>query len=248
MKRGTVTVGYLHPGQYAACFAESLLDLMFCDATGEQRIVSHPFGKMGKQAGSAGISTGRNKLAQAFLDEADSEWFFSVDADMGFAGDTVERLIGYADRYRRPVVGGLCFAIKQDGRSSFYGQRYRVAPTVYDFHETDDAVGFAPRLDYDRGTITEVSATGAACLLVHRSAFEKVRDRYGDVWFDPITHPTGPTTFSEDLSFCVRLAACDIPIFVHTGVKTTHDKGALFLDEELFDLQQASRAALAVTA
>jgi hypothetical protein len=61
-----------------------------------------------------------------------------------------------------------------------------------------------------------------------------VREKYGDNWYTPITHPTGPTTFSEDLSFCVRAAACDHAAFVHTGVKTCHDKGFVFLDEEYF--------------
>lgn len=219
------------------------MDLFFYDAATHARIVSHPFGKMGKQAAAAGIAAGRNKLAQAFLDEAESEWFFSIDSDMGFAADTVERLIGYADRYQRPVVGGLCFSLKPNGRSSFYGIRYRVAPTLYSFHELEREVGFAPMFDYPRDTLVKVSATGAACLLLHRSALEKVRDRHGETWFDPITHPVGPTTFSEDLSFCVRLAACDIPIHVHTGVKTTHDKGGVFLDEDLFDSQPPLAAA-----
>jgi hypothetical protein len=38
----------------------------------------------------------------------------------------------------------------------------------------------------------------------------------------------------------VRLAALDIPVHVNTAVKTTHDKGGIFLDEETFDAQTAS--------
>jgi len=35
----------------------------------------------------------------------------------------------------------------------------------------------------------------------------------------------------------VRLAAVDIPVFVHTGVGTTHDKGGVFLDREAYERQ-----------
>ena len=239
MKRGAVTVAFLHPGHYAACFAESLSDLLFHDLANEQRIVSHAHGKMGKECGSGGIVAGRNQLAKAFLDESEAEWLFMVDSDMGFAADTVDRLIGYADM-THPVVGGLCFAMKTNGRSSFYGIRYKATPTLYEFVETDTEVGFVPRFDYPRDQLVKVAATGAACVLIHRRALQAVRDRYGDVWFDPITHPTGPTTFSEDLSFSVRVAGCDMPLHVHTGVKTTHDKGGVFLDEDYFDRQEAA--------
>ena len=70
-------------------------------------------------------------------------------------------------------------------------------------------------------------------------ALETVRTKYGDVWFDTIRHPKG-AHFSEDLAFCVRLAACDIPIYVHTGVKTGHDKGGVFYDEPFYDAQQSA--------
>lgn len=239
MIRGAVTVGFLHPGHYAACFAESLQDLLFHDLAGQQRIVSHKHGKMGKECGSGGIIAGRNTIAKAFLDESEAEWLFMIDSDMGFADDTVERLITSAHRDKRPVVGGLCFAMKTDGRASFYGIRYRATPTVYEFFEDDERVGFVPMFNYPRNEMVPAAATGAACVLVHRNAIEAVRRKYGDVWFDAITHPKGPTTFSEDLSFCVRLAGCDIPMFVHTGIKTTHDKGFVYLDEEFYDCQQA---------
>jgi hypothetical protein len=32
-------------------------------------------------------------------------------------------------------------------------------------------------------------------------------------------------------------------VHVHTGIKTTHDKGGVFLDEEFFDRQQAALCA-----
>jgi len=234
---GTVTVGFLHPGHYSACFAESLTDLLLYDLSNSQRIVSHAHGKMGKECGSGGIVAGRNAVTKAFLDESAAEWLFCIDSDMGFAADTVDRLIESAHPTERPVVGGLCFAMKTDGRASFYGIRYRATPTLYEFADLTDRVGFVPQFDYPRDQVVKVAATGAACVLIHRTAVEAVRDRYGDVWWDTIKHPTG-TTFSEDLSFCVRVAGCDLPLHVDTSVKTTHDKGSTFLDEEFYDQQR----------
>lgn len=241
MVPGRVSVGYLHPGDVAHCFMQSLRDVLMHDLTSEEpRIVTHRWGEMSKQCGAAGIADGRNYLAKTFIDESDSEWLWMVDADMGYAGDTVERLIAAADPVERPVVGGLAFACKSDGVGPFGAGRFRGQPTLYDYVETDDKVGFLARMNYERDQLVRVAGTGAACLLMHRSALELMRDRFGDVWFDPIKHPTG-TTFSEDLSFCVRLAACDLPLHVDTRVKTTHAKGAVFFDEEWFDMAEAAR-------
>lgn len=240
---GAVTVGYLHPGHLAACFAESLTDVLFFDASQESpRIVSHNFGKMAKECGASGIVAGRNNLAKVLLDESQSEWLFMVDSDMGFAPDTVERLIAAANPVARPVVGGLAFAHKTDGKSSFYGTRYRCTPTVYDYVETGDEVGFVPRMAYERDVLTECSATGGACVLIHRSALDAIRAKYGDVWFDTVTHPkNGGTVFSEDLSFFVRLAAVGMSCHVDTSVKTTHCKGGVYYDEAFYDRQEAAR-------
>jgi hypothetical protein len=235
-----VSIGFIHPGHYSACFAESLSDLLLFDLSGPQR-TAHDHGKIGKECGSGGIVDGRNLLAKTMLDESAADWLFMVDSDMGFAPDILERLIDAADPDTRPVVGGLAFAHKTDGRGEFFGIRYRAQPTLYTFVETADKVGVVPTFDYPRDELVAVDATGGACVLVHRSVFVEVRDRYGDVWFDPVTVPKGPTKFSEDLSFFLRLGFCRIPVHVHTGIKTTHDKGGVFLDEEFYDRQQAAK-------
>lgn len=239
---GAVTVGFLHPGHWQSCFATSLLDLMFYDAGNNQRMFRHTHGHMGKECGAGHIAAGRNKIAAAVLDESDAEWLWFVDADMGFDPDTVDRLIASADPATRPVMGGLAFAQKSDGTGPHHARRYRCCPTLYRMWETDDEVGFVPDFAYPRDAVVEVAATGAACILIHRTTLEKVRADHGDHWFTPIEVPKGPTVFGEDLSFCLRLAACGIPIHVDTSVKTTHDKGAVFYDEATFELQQSFRS------
>ena len=242
MNEGTVAVAIIDDGNWSACFGLSYRDLLLYDATHDGRIV--PRGKEMRQLSSrTSIAASRNKMARGFLDTTDCEWLFFIDVDMGFGPDTVEQLIKSADAELRPVMGGLCFAMKRERTADFWAERVRIQPTVYEFLQLEDEVGFRPIRDYARDQVQQVAGTGAACLLIHRSVLERMRTS-GDDWFSPLTHPSGdkgkPRTFSEDLSFCVRAATADIPIHVDTSVKTTHDKGGIFLDEETYFAQRAA--------
>lgn len=250
---GSVVLGCLDPGKWSACFGLSLRDLCLYDAFGPQQIVRKGGQQFRHLSGSGQIAATRDKIAKAFLDDSDGEWLFFIDTDMGFASDAVERLVKSADPVERPVMGGLCFtalnpkpprdAADRPTHRYGYAERYLIQPTVYLWTDQEQDKGVLPMLDYPRDEIVQCSATGGACLLIHRSALERVRERCGDEWFQPITHPTAnggrPRHFSEDISFCVRLAACDIPVHVDTGVHTTHEKGYVFLDQDTFDDQMA---------
>jgi hypothetical protein len=250
VKRGTVAVGYLDAGQWSASFGLSYRDLCLYDAASSQRIIREGGTELRRMCGAAGIAEGRNDVAKAFLDNTDAEWLWFVDTDMSFAADTVDRLVAAADRYSAPVVGGLCFAqrkIGQGTQADMYAPTFGIIPTCYAYRETDTEVGFLPMKDYGRDQLIQVAGTGGACLLIHRDALAKVRTQYGgDCWFDPITHPAGfrgeRRVFSEDLSFCVRLAAVGIPLHVDTRVKTGHEKGGIYLTEEAFDRHMALAA------
>lgn len=242
---GTVSVGWIHPGEWSSCFGSSLIDLLFYDAAHDGRVLRSEHPTIAKETGAAQIHAGRNKVVQSFLDETTAEWLFMIDADMGFDRDIVDRLVASADPVECPIVGGLAFAQKSDGKGDMYARRYRCTPTAYRMHETADEIGFVPWFDYPRNQVVEVDATGAACVLIHRRALEAIRAEHGDHWYHPIELPKGPqgsTEFGEDLSFCIRAKACGFPILVDTAAKTTHDKGGVFFDEETYDLQQAMKA------
>ncbi len=242
MVPGSVVIGYCDDGHWSACFGISLRNLYLYDLAHDQHVIGNPASlELRQLSGTMGVAAGRNQIVKSFLDRSRGEWLWMVDTDMGFGDDTVERLLAAAHPVHKPVVGGLCFAMKRAKRAMFNAERYRISPTVYEYLELDTEVGFRPIKDYPRGETVQVAGTGAACLLMHRSALDAVRKMYGDRWFEPIVHPTGdngqPRGFSEDLSFCIRLAATGLPIYVDTSVKTTHEKGGIFLDEETFDLQ-----------
>lgn len=246
MKRGSVVVGFLDDGQWSASFGLSYRDLCLYDIVTSQRVIRENGRELRQLCGTGGISEGRNEVARSFLDHTDGEWLWFVDTDMGFDQDTVDRLVRSADPYKRPVMGGLCFAQRRLGRGQGYSERFAIVPTCYAYTELEDELGFVPIRDYPRDQVIPVSGTGAACLLIHRRVLTKIREKYGDAWFDPITHPTGAKggrrVFSEDLSFCVRCQAVDVPVHVDTAVKTSHEKGGIYLTEETFDLQQSTPA------
>ena len=242
MIAGSVGPAFLDAGTWSACFGESFAHLLLHDMTADCRCF-RAGSYLREMCGTGGIPDGRNTVCAAFLDRTEGEWLWFVDTDMGFDADTVDRLVASADPTSRPVVGGLCFAHRRTGRTGLRAQRYAIVPTLYRFLEHDGEVGFAAVDDWPRGELVQVGGTGAACLLIHRSALERVREKHGDQWFSLITHPHGlgtgkPRTFSEDFSFAVRLAGVGIPLWVDTAVKTTHHKGECYLDEEAFDAER----------
>lgn len=226
-------VAFLHPGQIETSFFESLFRLALHDIYGKGRLISHDKGFIAKRCSSAGIVAGRNGAVKTML-ASDADWLLFIDSDMIFAEDTLERLIAVADPDERPVVGGLAFAVKKSGDAPLGGRRYRCEPTLYRVPD----LGVIH--DYPKNQLVRVGGTGAACLLSHRSALEKVRDEYGETWFDHVP-AVGGGFFSEDLSYCIRLDKLDIPLHVHTGVKTSHDKGVVCFDEELYEQQRTVR-------
>lgn len=249
MRPGGVVVGYCDAGKWSAVFGLSyrdviLHDVMASGSSSPPRIIREGGRELRALTGTAGLAANRTKIVKDFLDATDGEWLWMVDTDMGFAADTVERLIASADPIERPVVGALAFGLKRNGRGDFGAERTASVPTIYTYHEVAETgeVGFRNMMSYPRERLVQCSATGAACVLMHRSALEAIRVKWGDAWYMQLSHPTGnggaPREFSEDISFCMRLAAVGLPLYVDTSIKTCHEKGGVFLDEHHYDAER----------
>jgi hypothetical protein len=236
-----VTVVVCHNGQTRASFAFCLTRLMVAETCRQ----GFPPGLIWNRFGSDQLVAARNDTVKFFLDGCQSEWALFVDADMGFPDITVQQLLDRADPEERPVVGALCFALRGNGVEDVDTQAVdlRMQPTLYTYHDLDDDAGFLSIADYERDALVQVAGTGMACVLVHRTVLERMREQFGDCWFDRIANPKRATWFGEDLSFCVRAAALDVPIFVDTSLRTSHDKEGVFLTEERYDEQQAAKRA-----
>lgn len=240
-----VTVAYVNHNEVAYSWHHSIVELIGYDLSTKGRILQG--GYIAYRYGTDGLVDARNKAVEQFLAERDSEWLFWIDTDMGFAPDTIERLVEVADPKERPIVGGLCFTQRETGEDRLGGWRTAAAPTIFDWVHTEGQQGFAIRWDYPLNTVTQCAGTGGACVLVHRSVYERVFAKYGRSWYDKAFNPSMKQTTSEDLSFCMRALALGIPVHVHTGVKTSHQK-TVWLGENEYQAQRPPPPATAEAA
>ena len=117
------------------------------------------------------------------------------------------------------MLGALCFSQAHEGPPF---------STMYDLTEPEPGrLAFARRSKWPENECVPVSATGAACLLMHRDALGKVQASAGNMsapWFmeTPVGAPLA--LMGEDLTFCLRCQAAGIPVHVHTGIQVGHMK------------------------
>lgn len=224
-----VAIGYVHGNaNRVTSFEESLLALRDFDRDNHGLITL----KLSVRMGTDGLPAARNQIATAFL-ASDCDWLFMVDTDMGFEPDSLYRLIEVAHPEHRPIVGGLCFTQREIAHDGMGGYRTVPTPTIFDWKEDPDTgvPGHMALMTYPVNQPVQCAATGAAFILIHRSVFEKIAEtlvpgtdiKMGPTWFDRTHGPTGGL-MGEDISFCVRATLAEIPIIVHTGVRTTHFK------------------------
>ena len=167
------------------------------------------------------IAAGRNHLVESFL-ATDAEWLFMVDDDMSFDGNVLERFLEVADPERAPIVGGLAFGTGRDG----------MFPTMFRVHPEWKV---PTRIDqWPLGETVEVDATGAACLFIHRSVFERMAEEYSEPWqwFQETT--LNGNSVGEDMTFCLRARSLGFPIVVDTSIRFGHVKPRIIDEDEYF--------------
>jgi hypothetical protein len=203
-------------------FTYSLVNLLRHDVGHEDR-VGTAGGPLPVRYGAGGLPTARNLAVTHMLNSA-AEWLLWLDTDMGFAPDTLERLLAAADPVARPVVGALCFGWGAGEADGLGGYRCTPYPTLYGWGEDPDGVlGFRPLPLPAEPGVVRVAGTGSACVLIHRSALVAVRERFGPTWYEPVRYSNGQPV-GEDLSLCFRLAEVRVPVHVDTAVQTSHAK------------------------
>lgn len=167
------------------------------------------------------IAAGRNHIVESFLNTP-ADWFLMVDDDMVFEPDVIQRFLEVADPAERPIIGGLTFGTGRDG----------IFPTLF---RLDPDVNGPVRLDtWPLDELVAVDATGAACLFIHRTVFERMAEEYPKPWqwFQETT--LGGNAVGEDMTFCLRARALGIPIYVDTSLKFGHVKPRIINEDEYF--------------
>lgn len=244
-----VTVAYVHSEQVAHSWHHSVVGLIAWDLEHHGRVLRG--GYIAMNCGTGGLVEARNQAVREFLGQDRADWLLWVDTDMGFFPNAVDELVAAADPVERPIVGGLCFSNRFGEQDGVGGFRTVAVPTIYDWNHVDDAMGFSPRWDYKPNTVTQCAGTGSAFVLIHRGVFERIRDDerpgMGQRWYDRFLNSTTGQMVGEDLAFCFRAAQVGIPVYVHTGVPTTHLKH-FWLSEEDYWKQRALAPAPGVEA
>lgn len=203
-------IGYVHDGNTRAEFTASLLALAMEGRTRLDAVIAWESGP--------NISTARNMVCSKFLG-GPTPWLLMADTDMVFAADSLDRLIAAADPGERPVLGGLCYQRNPDGGAPL--------PVLLELADTGGRLAFTRRTSWQDGEVVQVSATGAAFLLIHRDALLAVEKAAGDAaapWFRESGMGAPLALLGEDLTFCLRAGAAGIPVHVHTGVAVGHMK------------------------
>ena len=226
----SVVIAYIHPGQVSSYFCESMLATVLWDvwAAKPPRITN-----IYQEWSSANVSASRNIVTQRFLDRNDADWLLWIDADMQWSPLDVDVLLDTADPKTMPVIGGLCFGMAHGSP----------APTIYHFAEIDGNLTTIRMQHYERNAIFQVAATGAAFLLIHRSAL-KAMSSTASTRHSRSSKETqnGTDPVGEDITFCLRLAALGIPVHVHTGVKIGHHKSQVITEDTFLAAHQHQEA------
>ena len=258
-----VAVAWVHGDHVSYSFFHSIIELLGLDMATSGRVLFG--GYISIRYGTDGLPAARNMAARNFLRDGAADWLLFVDTDMGFPATAVEQLIQAADPTTAPIVGALCFAQIEEAPDGLGGWLTRPTPTIYDWakvtapepatefdgdgrpleaSEPVEQMGFVVRYDYARDTRVRCAGTGMACVLIHRSVFERVEAAYGPTWFDRVPNTTTGQLIGEDLSFFLRCGTLDVPVHVHTGVRTTHLK-RIWVGEENFAAHRIAYPAMA---
>lgn len=241
-RSAAVVVGFVRERQVEFSFLHSLFMLYWYDGGNAGRVLPY----ISRSGVTGDLAAGRNGIVSDFLAQENADWLMWIDTDMGWEPNSVDRLLEAADPVERPVMGGLCFAQREDESDGVGGFRPVVWPVLMDWTFVDQQGGWQVRWDYPRNTVTRCHGIGSAFVLIHRSAFERVKARYVELsgnpnwagWYTKVSNPTTGELVGEDLSFCARLMQLEIPVHVNTGVQTTHRKD-VHLQEQDYWIQRA---------
>jgi GT2 family glycosyltransferase len=227
-----VMVGYLHGAAVTAEFHHCLFQLFIHDTWGPQRVR-----RFAGQFSGANICKGRNQLVHDFLKDDRCDWLWMLDQDATFPPAMLDYLLAVADPLERPIIGALAHQYRGKTDENFEpicenGVQVReVLPTMYrtEWGPDGEWVGYREITRYELG-LQQVDATGAHCLLVHRSVFEAIKSDHPYRWFreDEIA----PDTIAgEDIWFCIEARKAGFPIFVDTRLESGHVKPVVLTSE-----------------
>jgi hypothetical protein len=244
-KQASVCYAYLCTNKVDSPFMDSVQAMLEYDRRNQDYLSTERGGGRIHLQSSPRLAEARNQVVDAFVlhrsqgGSFDAQWLFWLDSDATFDPWVLQELMAFADPVKAPIVGALAF-----GGSS----PENLFPTIYrTYRTTTGAISLAKVFDYPRNTMCKVGATGSHCILIHRSVFALLRQQFATMpngapnpspWYADGHVDAQGHSMGEDISFCLKAGACNIPIYVHTGIKTGHVKTCI-LDERMWDRRVA---------
>ncbi len=164
------------------------------------------------------ITRGRN-ICAARLMAGDCDRLMFIDADIGFDGSDVIKLMQLQD---------------SDPRYDIIGGRYRVKDLSGDYACSYDSTGrLAAAFDPDTKEPVKVFAIGTGFMLIRRSVFERLATAFPDMacvsdgvpmmdYFACGPDPVTKRYLSEDYAFCARAASVGADTWLCPWIKLTH--------------------------
>lgn len=216
-----VTFALIDGGNVSGAFTLGLLEAVFDTDIPFSSALRHR---------SVFIAKNRRDLLHSWLTNTTTDWLFWVDSDIILNKEAVEKIWNAADKDLSPIVSGLYFYPMQD-RENFV-----IKPCLYNFSNDPHAGTFID--DFEKDSLIKIEAAGFGCLLMHRSAIEKLIDLSGYVDFFGVNAVSNFATESEDFNFFSYLLKYNIPVYAHTGAIVDHVK-PIQVNQQILDLAKS---------
>jgi len=229
-----VVLGYLSAGHVALEFVDSLGGVLLHDGLRRRHISATISVRSGPRVAEA-----RSQMCDTFLDHPvhqECQWLLTLDDDMVFEEDLVDRLLAYADVREVPIVGGFCVAGNPTTRQ--YSTVYRLGNDDQGWLIVDPV----PLDELPETGLVKCGATGAACTLIHRRVLLEMRQAYRLLtdgrpnpypWYQEGLVTAAGAPLGEDVAFCRKAGLLGIPTHVAMDVEVGHRKWMVMTKETL---------------
>jgi hypothetical protein len=236
--KGKVAVAWCYGMEVASMFQTSMQMMFNHDLANDNHI-----SLVVAEHAHVNITHVRNNIMRKFMVMDEVDWLLMLDTDMVVPENLIDILLEDADPDPMspgytPFIGGLCFSI--NGEAKLY-------PTMYRWTGPEENLALEVINDYVPGSMVEVDATGAACLLMHKDALGRIAQASGgDIfpWFKEFEYKG--TALSEDFGLMRRAADLGFTVRVNTKASIGHFK-PFVLSEDIYLHQQEAERALAAS-
>lgn len=180
--------------------------------------------KFQQLSGDSYVHRARNTLCDLFLRDPDATDLFFIDSDMSWDPMAFVKMCALPDD-----VVGAAYPVKN---------KWDAWTSVPQFYKTENRIELKGRTLQDGSCLVEALVLAGGFLRIKRTALEKFRERYPDLWYEePTTDPAEPkhryTAFfgaesvdhkfyGEDHYFSKRLRDAGIRMFIYPDVNITH--------------------------